>query len=360
MAWAMVLSALVGAGGAIYGGKQSAGATDSAAKRALDQQREDRNIMLSLYEPNRALGYGAASDLASLYGWNIPEYQSLDDLVTPTGGTSVNLGKHASAATGGAPGAASFAGPIAVNGRRAEGGNITDAKYYGGSRHRRAFGGTIDPLAGTVDLANIKSPKKEARLESAAAAYLRGETDTLKGKKNRRIRSTIDAMREAGYTYDPNAATATPEPEAPTAGPVTGGTGGTSADGTAGNFARFFTSPDFQFRLNEGNKAIERSAAARGGLFSGQTGKALTRFSQDTASSEYGNYVNRLLAAMGMGSAATSSAGSAVNSTGANMANTIIGAGNSRASSYSNMANGVAASVNQGLENWMLSKYLGR
>jgi hypothetical protein len=53
--------------------------------------------------------------------------------------------------------------------------------------------------------------------------------------------------------------------------------------------------PGYGFRLSEGLKALERSAAARGGLLSGGTGKALTRYGQDMASQEFGNAFNRSL-----------------------------------------------------------------
>jgi hypothetical protein len=53
--------------------------------------------------------------------------------------------------------------------------------------------------------------------------------------------------------------------------------------------------PGYQFRLQQGTNAIEASAAARGNLFTGGTGKALTRFGQDYASNEYGNVYNRAL-----------------------------------------------------------------
>ena len=51
--------------------------------------------------------------------------------------------------------------------------------------------------------------------------------------------------------------------------------------------------PGFQFRQAEGQKGVERSAAGRGGLFSGAAGKALTRYNQDYASNEYQNAFNR-------------------------------------------------------------------
>jgi hypothetical protein len=62
--------------------------------------------------------------------------------------------------------------------------------------------------------------------------------------------------------------------------------------GAAQNFLQM--DPSYGFRLGEGLKALERSAAARGGLMSGATGKALQRYGQDFASQEFGNAYNRL------------------------------------------------------------------
>ena len=43
---------------------------------------------------------------------------------------------------------------------------------------------------------------------------------------------------------------------------------------------QFQADPGYGFRLAEGQKALERSAAARGGLLSGATGKNLLRYGQ--------------------------------------------------------------------------------
>ena len=53
--------------------------------------------------------------------------------------------------------------------------------------------------------------------------------------------------------------------------------------------------PGYQARLKLGTDAIQRSAAARGGVLSGGTGKALNSYAQDYASNEYGNVYNRAL-----------------------------------------------------------------
>jgi len=58
---------------------------------------------------------------------------------------------------------------------------------------------------------------------------------------------------------------------------------------------QFQADPGYAFRLSEGLKALERSAAARGGLLSGGTGKALQQFGQEMGSQEYTNAYNRAL-----------------------------------------------------------------
>jgi hypothetical protein len=62
---------------------------------------------------------------------------------------------------------------------------------------------------------------------------------------------------------------------------------------------RSFTMADYQqdpgyaFRLSEGMKSLEQSAAARGGLLSGAALKGITRYGQDYASNEYSKAYDR-------------------------------------------------------------------
>jgi hypothetical protein len=63
-------------------------------------------------------------------------------------------------------------------------------------------------------------------------------------------------------------------------------------DYTAKEF-NFQADPGYQFRLNEGNKAIGRATSTGALPSGGATLKALTRFGQDYASGEYGNAYNR-------------------------------------------------------------------
>jgi hypothetical protein len=54
-----------------------------------------------------------------------------------------------------------------------------------------------------------------------------------------------------------------------------------------------YSDPSYQFRLQQGQDAIQSSAAAQGGLLSGATLKALQNYGQESASQEYGNAYNR-------------------------------------------------------------------
>ena len=53
--------------------------------------------------------------------------------------------------------------------------------------------------------------------------------------------------------------------------------------------------PGYQFRLAQGEGALENSAAAQGSLLSGNTLEAQQKFGQDYASNEYSNVYNRAL-----------------------------------------------------------------
>jgi hypothetical protein len=134
-----------------------------------------------------------------------------------------------------------------------------------------------------------------------------------------------------------------------------------------GKYARDFGMQDFQqdpgyaFRLSEGQKAIERSAAARGGLQSGSALKAAARFGQDLGSQEYQNAFNRyqinrsnqlnpLQSLMGAGQSATNVMTGAAGQAGQNQAQNIYGAGQARASGYIGSSNALAGAL-QGIGN---------
>lgn len=141
------------------------------------------------------------------------------------------------------------------------------------------------------------------------------------------------------------------------------------------DFQRDFTQADFQkdpgydFRMQQGQQALERSAAARGNVNSGGTMKALSRYGQDYASNEYGNAYNRfnadrdrrfnrLSSVAGVGQTANAQVGAAgqnyAGQAGSNMmgaASAQGAAGMAGAQGWANGLSGIANQANQGA--WM-------
>lgn len=120
----------------------------------------------------------------------------------------------------------------------------------------------------------------------------------------------------------------------------------------------FAADPGYGFRMAEGQKALERSAAARGGLLSGSAMKGTLNYAQGLASQEYQNAFNRYTAQRdtrynmlrGLTDVGAGAAGSMVGATGAAGANTAAAQqarGEATASGYVGAAN----AINSGLSN---------
>jgi hypothetical protein len=66
-----------------------------------------------------------------------------------------------------------------------------------------------------------------------------------------------------------------------------------AVDYTPFGMDQFKADPGYAFRLSEGQKALDASAAARGGLISGNALRAATAYGQNMGSQEYTNAFNR-------------------------------------------------------------------
>jgi hypothetical protein len=126
--------------------------------------------------------------------------------------------------------------------------------------------------------------------------------------------------------------------------------------GAGGKYAKDFSMADFQqdpgyaFRMSEGLKALDRTAAARGGMLSGGALRGATRYGQDMASQEYTNAFNRyqtnranqlnpLQSLMGSGQTAAGQVGAAGQAYASNAGNAYMNAADARASGYMGAAN---------------------
>jgi len=113
-------------------------------------------------------------------------------------------------------------------------------------------------------------------------------------------------------------------------------------------FAAFRATPGYQFGLDEGKKAVEASAAARGGLNSGATLKALTKFGTNYADQQgFTPYANRLAALAGVGQTATNQVGQYGTNYANQTGNNLINAGNARAGGIYGSANSWANGASQ-------------
>lgn len=118
-----------------------------------------------------------------------------------------------------------------------------------------------------------------------------------------------------------------------------------------------YSDPSYQFRLQQGQDAIQSSAAAQGGLLSGATLKALQNHGQESASQEYSNAYNRFNAdqtnrynrlsnLVGIGQNAAAQVGNAGAQTAQAVANNTMAGANSIAAGQVGSANAWAGAAN--------------
>lgn len=117
----------------------------------------------------------------------------------------------------------------------------------------------------------------------------------------------------------------------------------------ASEYQGFTATPGYQFRVDEGNNAINAMAGARGGLVSGATMQALQERGQNLATEEYGNYMNRLSGLTGMGMSAAGNQASAGANYASGASNALANQGNAQAAGYIGQSNALMGGINTGL-----------
>ncbi len=132
-----------------------------------------------------------------------------------------------------------------------------------------------------------------------------------------------------------------------------------------------YKDPGYAFRLNEGVKALDRSAAARGGLLGGNQLRGVTQFGQDYGSQEYMNAFNRyqaerqarlnpLQSLAGQAQTSANTLTSAAGNLGNVLGESAINAGNARASGYMGSANAISNAIGQGVNYYGQQQMLNR
>lgn len=128
--------------------------------------------------------------------------------------------------------------------------------------------------------------------------------------------------------------------------------------------------PGYQFGLEQGTTALERGAAARGGLYSGATMKALQRYGQDYAGTQFDDAFNRNRAQQdavfgryaslaGLGQVGSSQLANAGQNYANSMGNNLIGLANYQGAQGVGQANQLSNGFNQ-LAAWAMNSNGGR
>ena len=141
-------------------------------------------------------------------------------------------------------------------------------------------------------------------------------------------------------------------------------------DPNFGKYSKDFSMADYQadpgyaFRLSEGMKGLQNSAAAKGLLSSGSTLKGITDYGQGMASQEYGNAYNRyqtnranqlnpLQSLMGSGQTAANTLTGAAGNLGQGLGQAAAATGNANASAYMNSTNALTNALSTGASSYM-------
>lgn len=143
-----------------------------------------------------------------------------------------------------------------------------------------------------------------------------------------------------------------------------------SAEFTPEMFSKY-QDPGYAFRMSEGIKALDRSAASRGGLMSGAQLKGINQYGQDLASQEYQNAYNRFQTSRtntlnpfaslaGVAQSSANTLGTAAGQLGSQIGSNIIGAGNAAAAGQVGSANAIASGIGQGVNFYQNQQFMNR
>ncbi len=135
---------------------------------------------------------------------------------------------------------------------------------------------------------------------------------------------------------------------------------GTGGPGSPNALENFVNTPDYQFTLGQGMRALDMSAASNHLLNSGGMVRAAQDYGQGLAATQFGNVIQRLMAMMNLGSSAAGSAGNAGVAMGQQVGNSFNSLGQAQASGIMGAANPWVSALNTGPGNALAAyKYFG-
>lgn len=127
--------------------------------------------------------------------------------------------------------------------------------------------------------------------------------------------------------------------------------GANGVDAQRQAFADFANDPGYMQQQQAGINALDRSATARGGLYSGAALKGVSEYGQQFQRQAYNDRIGQLGGVAGQGLQAAGGAASIASGTGNALGNMAFGFGQQQAANRINYANGLANAANIGPQN---------
>jgi len=312
MGW---VSALISAAGSLAGGALGSSGAKSAAKKQAQAAQQQLALQRGIYnsqiqgsEPFRATGLGANNLLAQLYGLPYMDY-------SPTPGI-------------GGAGDTSGYGSTGVTSKKVGGGGYLSWDRMPGGGGRTAKWNPGDGSAFTTK--QVKNLIRRGMSVEDIAQLGRLETTLSPKRLNSLIKKGLSPEDIKSLQYGSAGTPAQQEAER-----MAGYHEGTGQ----GDLSVFQNSPGYNFRLNEGLRSVQNSAAARGGLGSGNSLRAVNDYAQGTASDDFYNFVNQMNNMSGRGQTAVQDQQTAGAQYGMMAGNALGNLGDARASGVMGSAN---------------------
>lgn len=117
--------------------------------------------------------------------------------------------------------------------------------------------------------------------------------------------------------------------------------------------ADFQNDPGYMAQFNSGINALDRSATARGGLYSGAAMKGVNEFGQQFQRAAFNDRINQLAGFGAQGQQAAMGASGIASNTGSQLGNMAFGFGQQNAANRINFANGMANAASIGPQNFL-------
>lgn len=299
---AVLAGSLVSAGTGVAGSKAAGKAAEGMSREALDQQQRQFDLSREDLAPWQQAGQAALLKLGQALG--LEGYRTSEEIAhneflktKPTGpGHVEGMGKTAT------------------------------EKLTRASPSAKALADTpLEALGGFGAVSQGQAKRKRAKFLAAekAAAQAKYEQDLQAWQlESDRLQGLSDASLA---NYDPAAASR----------------------------SMLESDPSYQFRLGEGEKALNRSIAATTGVLQPGASKELLKYGSDYASNEWGNYISRLAQTAGLGQAAATTQSGVSQNAGVANSNILQSIGSSKAGAINNAYGSVNNAVQGGLSNYI-------